>query len=70
MMGTAISTRRSPTTRKQSDTAIVDFDEVVRLDPTDAYAFQERGGTYLKKGDKAKAKADFAQVKKLGYKGK
>ena len=44
------------------------IDEAVRLDPTAAGHYYNRGLTYDKKGDTAKAKADFAKAKELGYK--
>ena len=52
------------------DKAIADCTEAIRLDPKWAEAYYDRGSAYEKKGDKAKAEADFAQAKKLGYKGK
>jgi Flp pilus assembly protein TadD len=52
------------------DKAIADLDEAIRLDPDDANTYQYRGLAYEKKGEKAKAEADFAQAKKLGYKSK
>ena len=51
------STRRLPT-----------YTEAIRLNPNYAKAYYNRGAAYEKKGDKAKAEADFAQAKKLGYK--
>ena len=49
------------------DKAIADYTETIRLDPELAVAYRGRGVAYEKKGDKAKAEADFAQAKKLGY---
>ena len=40
------------------------------LDPKDAKAYLSRGTYYKKEGRPAKADADFAQAKELGYKGK
>ena len=49
---------------------MVAWAEAVRLDPKNARAYHNRGFAYRKKGDNAKAEADFAQAKKLGYKEK
>ena len=41
--------------------AIADFDNVIRLKPNDAGAFNNRANAYLKRGDLAHAIADFAR---------
>lgn len=48
--------------------AIADFIEAIRFDPKHAAAYHFRGYAYSQMGEKAKAEADFAQAKKLGYK--
>ena len=50
------------------DQAITNYTAAIELNPKVGYAFYTRGYSYLRKGDKANAKADFAQAKKLGYK--
>jgi Flp pilus assembly protein TadD len=52
------------------DKAIADYTEAIRLNPQCAEAHYGRGVAYEKKGEKAKAEADFAQAKKLGFEGK
>jgi Flp pilus assembly protein TadD len=46
---------------------IADLTEAIRLDPEYARAYYNRGFAYEEKGDQAKAKADFAKAKELGY---
>jgi tetratricopeptide (TPR) repeat protein len=41
------------------DAALADLDEVVRLDPRDARAYDVRGTARLSKGDNAAAIADY-----------
>ena len=50
------------------DKAITDFSEVIRIKPDYAGAYWNRGFANLGKGHKAKAEADFAKAKELGYK--
>ncbi len=50
------------------DKEIADYTEAVRLDPKYAEAYYNRGAAYKEGGKTAKAEADFAQAKKLGYK--
>jgi Flp pilus assembly protein TadD len=54
--------------REGYDKAIADYTEAVRFDPKLGSAYYNRGFAYQRKSDKAKAEADFAQAKKLGYK--
>ena len=51
------------------DKSIAKYTEAVRLNPNFVVAYWGRGGCYKAKADKAKAEADFAQAKKLGFKG-
>ena len=51
------------------DKAIVDYTEAIRLNPRFADAYLDRAGCYWRKGEKAKAEADFAEYKKLRKKG-
>jgi Flp pilus assembly protein TadD len=50
------------------DRAISNFAKAIHLDPKDAEAYKDRGQAYGKKGNEAKAGADFDQAKKLGGK--
>ena len=50
------------------DKAIADYTAAIEINPKAGYTFYARGYFYHQKGDKAKANADFAQAKKLGYK--
>ena len=52
----------------EHDNAIANFTEAIRLNPKDAKAYQGRGAVYHNKGEQAKAEADFAKAKELGYK--
>ena len=52
------------------DKAIGDYSDAVRLKPTNARAYYERGLAYAKTGETAKAEEDFGQAKKLWYKAK
>jgi len=57
-----------PTEKKgDPDKAIADYTEAIRLNPKYATAYYGRGYAYGQKGETAKAEADFAQAKKLGY---
>src|SRR5439155_983716 len=49
--------------------AIVDYDEVIRLDPKDVYAYIYRGCAYERKGDYDKAIADYDEAIRLDPKG-
>jgi tetratricopeptide (TPR) repeat protein len=49
------------------DNAIADFTEVIRIDSSFAYAYYWRGTAYQSKGDRARANADFARARELGY---
>ncbi len=51
----------------ESEKAIADFTEVLRLNPEYARAYYSRGYAYQHKGDHAKAEADFSKARKLGY---
>lgn len=48
--------------------ALADYTEAIRLDPQFARAYHNRSNAYLKKGDRAKAESDFAEVERLGPK--
>ena len=48
--------------RGELDRAIADFDDVIRLDPKHAFAFEQRGRAYEHKGDRDKAIADYRMV--------
>jgi tetratricopeptide (TPR) repeat protein len=62
----ALLARAAVFTRKdQLDRAIADDDAVLRLDPTLADTFNDRGELWWKKGDRPKALADFAAAIKL-----
>ena len=52
---------------EQYEQAIKDYNKAIELAPTDATAYQIRGFCYQQLGDEAKAQADFAKAKKLGY---
>jgi tetratricopeptide (TPR) repeat protein len=62
----ALIARASALARKeQLDRAIADDDAALRLDPTLADTFNDRGELWWKKGDRPKALADFAAAIKL-----
>ena len=44
------------------DKAIADFTDAIRLDPYDAVAYSNRGITYARKKDYARARADWEKV--------
>ncbi len=48
------------------DKAISDFDEAIRLDPKNAWAFAFRGMAWAAKGDSDKAKKDDDEARRLG----
>jgi tetratricopeptide (TPR) repeat protein len=47
--------------------AIADCTEVIRLNPSFARAYKNRGLAYRLIGEQIKAEADFAKAKELGY---
>jgi Flp pilus assembly protein TadD len=47
------------------DAAIVCFSEVIRLQPDDAEAYNNRGNAYAEKGEDDKASKDLAKAKEL-----
>ena len=49
------------------DKAIADYTEAIRLDPNYVKAYHLRGLIYRMKGEQAKAEADLARAKELGY---
>ena len=53
--------------RGELDEAVADYTEAIRLNPRLAMAYYNRGISYAKKGDQAKAEADFAKARELGY---
>jgi tetratricopeptide (TPR) repeat protein len=50
---------------QQYDRAIADYDVALRLDPTQADAFNHRGEVWRKKGDRPRALADFGAAIRL-----
>ena len=50
------------------DQAIADLSEAIRLEPTAAHAYNNRGAAYKKKGQLDKAKRDFIKAKELEQK--
>ena len=48
-----------------TDRAIADFDQAIKLDPKDAIALNNRGFAWRIKGDIARAAADYEQAIKL-----
>jgi len=48
----------------QSDDAIADYSEMIRLDSNNGDAYSKRGLEYAKKGEYSKAKADFEEAMK------
>src|SRR5438552_956098 len=51
------------------DKAIADYDEVIRLDPKDVFAYIYRGCAYERQGDYDKAIADYDEAIRLDPKG-
>src|SRR5437667_395115 len=47
------------------DRAIADFNETIRLDPTDPDAFISRGGAYFATGDHNRAIVNFSEALRL-----
>ena len=47
------------------DRAIADYTQAIRLDPNDAFAYNNRGITYKNKGDYDRAIADYTQALRL-----
>ena len=50
-----------------NEQAIQYYDEAIRLDPNYAKAYYGRGLAYEEIGEEAKAAADFAKAKQLGF---
>ena len=48
-----------------TDRALADFDQAIKLDPKDALAYSNRGFAWRTKGDMARAAADYEQAIKL-----
>ena len=48
--------------KKAWDNAIADYDQAIRLDPSDAMAYANRGAAWKEKGDLGKATADYDQA--------
>jgi len=48
-----------------NERAIADYTEVIRLNPNDAHAFNNRGFRYFKKGDNHRAIADYNETIRL-----
>ena len=55
--------------QKNYEQAIKSFDKYIELAPNDPDGWQNRGFCYNQLGEEAKAQADFAKVKELGYNG-
>ena len=55
--------------RKQYNKAVLYYDKAIQLNPKDAVAYASRGACYQELGDNARAQADFAKAKELGYNG-
>jgi tetratricopeptide (TPR) repeat protein len=51
--------------KQQYDRAIADYDTALRLDPTQADAFNDRGEVWRKRGDRPHALADFGAAIRL-----
>jgi tetratricopeptide (TPR) repeat protein len=60
--------------KHDDDRAIADYSEAIRLESRagrfKAIKYESRARAFARKGNQAKADADFAQAKKLGYKGR
>ena len=54
-----------PTEISRYDKAISDYTEAIRLNPNDALAYNNRGAAYRRRGNLAKAKADFLMANRL-----
>jgi len=52
----------------EPDKALADFEEAIRLDPKDAYAYSSRGNSRTMKRQFDKAIADFDEAIRLGLK--
>ena len=53
--------------KRQFDQAIADYTEAIRLNPEYAIAYYNRGVTYQRKDEQAKAEADIARARERGY---
>src|SRR5262249_54047897 len=51
--------------KREYDTAITDYNEAIRLDPTLAAAFNHRGNAHYAKGDDDRAIADYNEAIRL-----
>ena len=51
--------------KKQYDLAIQDYNEAIKIDPTDVRGFNSRGYAYLNKGQIDRAVQDYDQALKL-----
>ena len=52
--------------RGDNDRAITDYNEAIRLNPTNGLTFNERGLAYKAKGDVDRAIADYDQAIQIG----
>jgi tetratricopeptide (TPR) repeat protein len=52
--------------KKSDNNAIKDYDEAIRLDPGNAWAFYYRGHLWFSRADYTKAIADYDNAIKLG----
>ena len=53
--------------QRKYDQAIADYTETIRIKPEDAKVYYNRGRTYALNGEQAKAEADFAKARELGF---
>ena len=52
----------------EHDKAVSDYTTTIRLKPNQARVYHNRGLAWKKKGDEARADADFKKAQELGYK--
>ncbi len=52
---------------RKYEKAIEDFNRIIKLEPENAVAWYNRGLAYKHLGKKARAKADMAKGRKLGF---
>ena len=50
----------------QYEQAIHDYDEAIRLDPTNARTYHDRGSSHRLLGNSKEAERDFQKAKELG----
>jgi len=52
---------------KQDKRAIEDYDEAIKIDPNDGYAYYWRGQAHSQLGNSAQSTKDLAKAEELGY---